>query len=68
MSMTTHRLTGLILLTVHRDIPLDISTAVDELSRRQPCRLQMLDILKRLNQDSICSFVCSVKDTQDQNL
>ena len=44
-SMTTQRLTGLTLLTVHRDIPVDIPTAVDEFSRRHPRRLQMQAIL-----------------------
>ena len=44
-SMTTQRLTGLTLLTLHRDTPVDIPAAVDEFCRRQPRRLQLLDIL-----------------------
>ncbi len=45
-SMTTSRLTGLSLLHIHRDIPIDIDTALDELSRRHPRRMQMLHILE----------------------
>ena len=41
-SMTTQRLTGLTLLTVHRDIPVDVAEAIDEFSRRHPRRLQMV--------------------------
>ena len=44
-SMTTQRLTALMLLTLHPDIPVDIPAAVDEFCRRQPRRLQLLDIL-----------------------
>ena len=44
-SMTTTRLTGLALLTVHRDIPVDIPAAIDEFCRRHPRRLQMVNIL-----------------------
>ena len=44
-SMGTARLTGLALLHLHRDIPLDISKAIDEFARRHPRRLQMTDIL-----------------------
>ena len=44
-SMTTQQLTGLTLLTVHRDIPVDIGEAIDEFSRRHPRRLQMANIL-----------------------
>ena len=44
-SMTTQRLSGLTLLTVHRDIPIDIPEAIDEFARRHPRRLQMVNIL-----------------------
>ena len=44
-SMTTQRLTGLTLLTVHRDIPVDITTAIDKFCRRHPRRLRMVNIL-----------------------
>ena len=40
------RLTGLTLLTVHRDIPVDIPAAIDEFARRHPRRIQMLDITR----------------------
>lgn len=43
--MTTDRLSGLSLLHVHRDIPIDIPEAIDEFCRRHPRRLQMVDIL-----------------------
>ena len=44
-SMTTQRLSGLTLIHVHRDLPIDIAAAVDEFSRRHPRRMQMVDIL-----------------------
>jgi hypothetical protein len=44
-SMTTQRLSGLSILNIHRDIPIDIEAAVDEFCRRHPRRLQMTDIL-----------------------
>lgn len=44
-SMTTERLSGLTLLHLHRDIPIDIQTAIDEFSRRHPRQLQMSNIL-----------------------
>ena len=40
-SMVTERLTGLTLLHIHRDIPVDISAATDEFARRHPRRLQL---------------------------
>ena len=40
-SMTTQWFTGLMLLTVHHDIPIDIAAAIDEFSRR----LEMVNIL-----------------------
>ena len=45
-SMTTQRLTGLALLNVHRDIPIDIPAAIDNFARRYPRRLQMINILE----------------------
>ena len=39
-SMGTERLTGLALLHIHRDIPLETSDVIDEFARRQPRRLQ----------------------------
>ena len=44
-SMITERLTGLTLLHIHRDIPVDISAAIDEFARRHPRRLQVSNIL-----------------------
>ena len=44
-SMTTERLSGLTLLHVHRDLPIDIAASVDEFSGRHPRRMQMVDIL-----------------------
>ena len=39
-------LTGLALLTLHCDIPIDIPAAIDEFARRHPRRLQMVNILE----------------------
>ena len=44
-SMGTARLTGLALLHLHRDIPLEISKVIDEFARRHHRRLKMTDIL-----------------------
>ena len=44
-SMTTERLTGLSLLHLHHDIPIDIEAAIDEFCRRHPRRLKMANIL-----------------------
>ena len=44
-SMGTAQLTGLALLHLHRDIPLDISKVIDEFARRHHRRLKMTDIL-----------------------
>ena len=44
-SMATQRLTNLSLLSIHRDILVDIQAAIDEFSRRHPRRLQLTDIL-----------------------
>ena len=44
-SMGTARLTGVALLHLHHDTPLDISEVIDEFARRHPRRLQMTDIL-----------------------
>ena len=41
----SQRLSGLTLIHVHRDLPIDIAAAVDEFSRRHPRRMQMVDIL-----------------------
>lgn len=43
--MTTVRLSGLTLLNVHRDIPVDISSAINEFARRHPRRMKMVEIL-----------------------
>ena len=52
--MTTERLSGLSLLHIHRDIPVDVPRdniisdvpeAIDEFARRHPRRLQLVDIL-----------------------
>ena len=47
-SMTAQRMSGLTLLHVHRDLPIDIAAAVDEFSRRHPRRMQMVDILSAI--------------------
>ena len=46
--MTTERLTGLSLslLQIHHDIPVDLEVAIDELCRRHPRRMQMVEILE----------------------
>ena len=44
--MTTSRLSGLTLLNVHRDIPIDIEAAIDEFATLHPRRVQVVDILK----------------------
>ena len=44
-SMVTKRLTGLTLLHIHRDIPLEISDVIDEFARRHPRRLKLSNIL-----------------------
>ena len=51
-SMTTERLTGLSLLHIHRDIPVNIDVAIDEFCRRHPRRMQMVDLL-----DCLCPIV-----------
>ena len=43
-SMTTEQLTGLTLLHIHRDIPVDLEVAIDEFCRRHPRRMQMVEI------------------------
>ena len=43
--MTTERLSGLSLVHIHRDVPIDTPGAIDEFCRRNPQRLQMVDIL-----------------------
>jgi hypothetical protein len=43
--MTTERLSGLSLLHIHRDIPVDVPQSIDEFARRHPRRLQLVDIL-----------------------
>ena len=45
-SMGTERLTGLSLLHLHHDIPVDISAAIDEFARCHPRRLQMANIFQ----------------------
>ena len=44
-TMTTTRLSGLTLLHVHLDIPVNVDSAVDEFARRHPRRIKMVDIL-----------------------
>ena len=44
-SMGTERLTGLALLHIHRDIPLEIPDVIDEFARRHPRRLNTSNIL-----------------------
>ena len=41
----TEQLMGLTLLHIHRDIPVDISAAIDKFVRRHPKRLQLANIL-----------------------
>ena len=43
--MMTERLSGLSLLHIHRDVPIDTSGAIDEFCLHHPRRLQMVDIL-----------------------
>ena len=44
-TMTNTRLTGLTLLHVHRDIPIDLEAAIDTFARMHPRRMRMIDIL-----------------------
>ena len=46
-SMTTHKLTGLALLTVYHGIHIDIPAAIDNFPRHHPRRLQMIKLLGR---------------------
>ena len=45
-TMTNDRLSGISLLHVHRDIPIDISAAIDEFCRQHPRRLELANILQ----------------------
>lgn len=52
LAMTTTRLSGLSLLHIHRDIPVDIPAAIDEFARRHQRRMQMVEILDDPDDDS----------------
>ena len=45
-SMGQERLNGLALMTIHRDIEVDIEAIIDRFARRHPRRMTMIDILK----------------------
>ncbi len=45
-SMTNTRLTGLTLLQIHRDIPIDVEAAIDQFARMHPRRMTMMEILE----------------------
>ena len=45
-AMTNTRLSGLTLLNVHRDIPIDIPAAINEFARMHPRRMKMVEILQ----------------------
>jgi hypothetical protein len=44
-TMTNSRLTGLTLLHIHRDIPIDIKAAINTFARMHPRRMRMVEIL-----------------------
>ena len=44
-SMGTDRLTGLALMHIHYDIPIEMSDVIEEFARRHPRRLQMYNVL-----------------------
>ena len=44
-AMTNSRLTGLTLLHIHRNIPIDIQAAIDTFARMYPRRMRMVEIL-----------------------
>ena len=43
-TMGNTRLSGLALLNIHRDIPIDVSAIIDEFARHHPRRLQLSNI------------------------
>ena len=45
-SMSVPRLSGLSFLTIHQDIPINISEAIDEFSRRHPRRMELQNLLR----------------------
>ena len=44
--MSVPRLSGLSFLTIHQDIPINISEAIDEFSRRHPRRMELQNLLR----------------------
>ena len=48
-TITTTWLSGLTLLNLHQDIPINVSAAIDEFARRHPRRMKMVNVL---NDDS----------------
>lgn len=49
--MTNSHLTGLTLLHIHRDIPVDIQAAIDTFARMHPRRMRMVEILEDQDQE-----------------
>ena len=45
-AMTNSRLTGLTLLHIHHDIPINVQAAIDTFSRIHPRRMRMVEILE----------------------
>lgn len=44
-SMVNSRLTGIALMHIHRDIPIDIKHVIDEFARRHPRKMELINIL-----------------------
>ena len=44
--MSNERLTGLTLLHLHQDLPVNTSAVIDVFARRHPRRLEMVNILE----------------------
>lgn len=49
--MTNTRLSGLTLLQLHHDIPVDIDAAIDTFARLHPRRMRMVEILDEISDE-----------------
>ena len=52
-AMTNSYLTGLTLLHIHRDIPIDIQAAIDTFARMHPRRMRMVEILDDQDEERV---------------
>lgn len=55
-TMTNTRLTGLTLLHVHRDIEIDLDSAIDSFARKNPRRMRMTEILSDEVEETLEAF------------